>query len=67
MGVTLVNSTLDGGVTPICEDCGIMLCYDISLDEYLEAKEFWDKWRCSECNPQWKGALQRWKAEHLKH
>jgi hypothetical protein len=39
-----------GGYTPVCNDCGIHLCWDISEYEYEEAESFWDNWRCQECN-----------------
>jgi hypothetical protein len=65
MGVFVGPSTLDGGVTPICNSCGIALCWDISDGEYEEAKAFWDKWKCKECNPEtYSGALKQWKQEH---
>lgn len=50
MGVTKTPSTLDGGQTPICNSCGIMLCWDIEDKEYEEEKEFWDSWICRDCN-----------------
>lgn len=59
MGVIILNSTLGGAFTPICNACGIHLCWDISEEEYEEAKEFWDNWKCSTCNPNYHGALQR--------
>jgi hypothetical protein len=59
MGVHITNGTLDGGLTPICNDCGISLCWDISECEYEEVKEFWDNWKCRNCNPDYKGARKR--------
>jgi hypothetical protein len=49
------------GYTPVCDSCGIALCYDISEEEYQENKSFWDNWQCKECNPNYKGALKRFK------
>lgn len=49
MGVTMHGGTQTGAVTPTCNDCGISLCWDIARIEYLEAKAFWDAWRCQEC------------------
>lgn len=49
MGVTKVNSTMPGAVTPICNDCGVLLCWDVSEEDYAERKAFWDEWRCAEC------------------
>jgi hypothetical protein len=42
--------TLEGGVTPACNECGIVLCYDIPFEEYLEEQDFWDSWICEDCN-----------------
>jgi hypothetical protein len=41
---------MSGGVTPICNRCGVSLCWDISTHEYGEAKRFWDAWICQDCN-----------------
>ncbi|NCX56010.1 MAG: hypothetical protein EBW87_02280 [Burkholderiaceae bacterium] len=50
MGITITTSTLPGGVTPICNECGISLCWDLSDCEYRERQAFWDSWVCKECN-----------------
>lgn len=47
------SKSLDG-YTPHCESCGVALCWDISLYDYLEAKVFWDNWECKDCNPTYK-------------
>lgn len=52
------------GYQPICSDCGIALCWELSLEEYIRCQEFWDKWTCSECNPNYQGALARWLSNH---
>lgn len=49
MGVIEVHSTLPGGLTPICNECGIALCWDISKCDYYSRQEFWDNWECKEC------------------
>ena len=51
MGVYKGRSTLWGCVTPICNDCGVVLCYDISKEDYEEQPLFWDKWKCETCDP----------------
>lgn len=51
MAVTTHGGTMPGGVTPTCDDCGVSLCWDISRTEYLEARPFWDAWRCRGCSP----------------
>lgn len=50
MGVQVAGGTLPGGVTPVCNDCGVALCWDISQGEYAQDRAFWDAWRCRECN-----------------
>jgi hypothetical protein len=62
MAVTINASTLDGGYTPMCSNCGVALCWDISEQEYEDGKGFWDDWTCKDCNPDYKGAYQRWMA-----
>lgn len=51
MAVTIHGGTMPGGTTPMCNDCGVSLCWDISRTEYLEAKAFWDAWCCRDCSP----------------
>lgn len=50
MGVHVHNGTMDGALTPICNSCGVSLCWDISLEQYQEDSEFWDAWICRDCN-----------------
>jgi len=38
-----------GEVQPICNDCGIALCWSLDEFEYLERKDFWDNWKCEHC------------------
>lgn len=40
--------------TPICNNCGVYLCYDISEYDYERYKEFWDGWLCEVCNPEYR-------------
>jgi hypothetical protein len=51
------------GYQPICDDCGIALCYDINKFEYLDHKEFWDNWVCDRCNPNY---LRAYRTKILK-
>jgi hypothetical protein len=46
----IITEDLDG-YQPICDKCGICLCYKIGEIEYSEHKEFWDSWICKECKP----------------
>lgn len=50
MAVTTHGGTMPGGVTPLCDTCGVSLCWDISRTEYLEARAFWDAWSCRDCS-----------------
>lgn len=50
MGVHVHGGTMPGSVTPICNDCGVSLCWDIGDEEYAEAPGFWDDWTCRDCN-----------------
>lgn len=40
-----------GDITPICNSCGIVLCYSISDICYEEHRLFWDEWECDVCQP----------------
>lgn len=48
-------------VQPLCNDCGVALCWGISFDEYEEYTEFWDNWRCRDCNPNYEGSYEKFK------
>lgn len=61
MGVTKSTTFGDDAHTPICNSCGISLCWDISDIEYQDSQSFWDNWECRDCNPNYKGALKRHK------
>ncbi len=50
MAVHTHPGTMPGALTPICNQCGISLCFDIGQHEYEEAKPFWDEWICQDCN-----------------
>ncbi len=50
MGVHVSRSTMPGGLTPICNDCGVSLCWDIADADYAEIPSFWDSWICRDCN-----------------
>ena len=61
MGTHTTASTLPGALTPICNSCGVSLCWDISDEDYAEDKGFWDEWCCRDCNPHYEGALKRYR------
>ena len=50
MGAIRGRGTMAGGRTPICEDCGVNLCWDISEEDYQENPSFWEAWICCDCN-----------------
>ena len=50
MGATKTSGTMPGALTPICNNCGVALCWDIAEEEYKVEQIFWDKWICAECN-----------------
>ncbi len=60
MGVSLVNLKYQE-VQPMCSDCGVALCWCIGDLEYYEWKGFWDDWTCRSCNPNYKGAYEKYK------
>ena len=63
MGVTPSSMFPEEEVTPTCNECGVSLCWDISLLEYVEDYEFWESWTCRDCNPNYEGALKRFRAK----
>jgi len=64
MPVEVLPGTVAGGLTPVCGSCGVRLCWDISDEEYAEAREFWDAWVCRECNGGRSRSLAAWKAKN---
>jgi hypothetical protein len=50
MGVLSLQNTLPGAVTPVCNNCGITLCWDIPEEQYARERRFWDAWVCADCN-----------------
>ena len=46
-----VIESISGWFTPVCNDCGVHLCWDISQIDYDESKNFWDNWTCRTCDP----------------
>jgi len=49
-----------GAQTPICNDCGISLCWDIPDEEAKRDAAFWGKWVCQECNGGEPMSLKQW-------
>lgn len=50
MGLHKHNGTMPGALTPICNSCGVSLCWDISEEEAKQDQAFWDAWICRDCN-----------------
>lgn len=38
-----------GGLTPICNECGICESYEIAHENYNEHPDYWENRRCPEC------------------
>lgn len=49
------------GYTPVCNACGVSLCWDISDEDYEDQKKFWDRWHCRTCDPNAVGSRKRWR------
>lgn len=50
-----------GGYIPVCETCGVALCWGIAPHEYEEDKKFWDDWQCRDCDPNADGSRKRYR------
>lgn len=61
MGITRVRSTVAGGYTPVCNSCGVHLCWDISEEEARAARSFWNAWVCQDCNGGVPMSLKAWR------
>jgi len=49
-----------GGYQPVCDMCGICLCYEVEPENYELHRNFWDNWKCEVCDPDY---FKRWKNE----
>lgn len=63
MAVGQTPRTLPGAVTPVCGECGVFLCWDVSDADYAADREFWDEWVCAECNGGRPMSLRDWRAK----
>jgi hypothetical protein len=50
---------------PVCNDCGLALCFTLDEREYEREQEYWDYWTCVYCNPHAVGSLARWLESHM--
>src|SRR4030042_542062 len=66
MGIMILVSTLPGSVTPVCNQCGIALCWDIPDSDYRENQDYWDNWECEKCNPNVAGSLAIYQVHKIK-
>ena len=41
-----------GEYQPVCDSCGIALCWSLTEREYRRTSSFWNIWECSSCNPE---------------
>ena len=44
-----VKVEVDGFITPICNNCGVSLCWSIENNDYKKYEEFWEQWKCEDC------------------
>ena len=65
MGLHTHGGTMEGALTPICEACGVSLCWDIEENEALADEAFWNQWKCQDCNDGVRMSLEKWRLEHL--
>lgn len=65
MGLIVTPSTMPGGQTPICNDCGILLCWDLDDETATAQAAFWNAWRCETCDPHARGSRKRAQANGL--
>jgi hypothetical protein len=61
MGLTVHPGTMPGGMTPICNSCGICLCWDISKQDAARDAAFWEAWVCQDCNGGVRLSLPDWR------
>jgi len=66
MGV-VPSKMFSGALTPVCNNCGISHCNDITQNEYEEMKNFWDNWECDVCNPNIRNHYLKGVREKKKH
>jgi hypothetical protein len=54
MGVTVRPGNI---YQPTCDECGIALCWCLEQYEYNIRMEYWDNWKCKDCDPEY---FERW-------
>lgn len=67
MGLSYHGGTMPGGITPICNECGTFLCWDISEEDAEQDRAFWDAWICETCNGGVRMSLKEWRQQHPQH
>ena len=65
MGIGKHVGTMPGAVTPVCNECGTFLCWDLAEEEADENLEFWDAWICQDCNGGERMSLKQWQAQRV--
>lgn len=65
MGVHTHRGTMPGAVTPICNECGVSLCWDVGEDEYKQQAAFWNDWICKDCNGGESLSLTNWNQKQI--
>lgn len=64
MGLHKHGSTMDGALTPICESCGVSLCWDVEEIQAIADMDFWNQWKCQDCNGGHRMSLEQWRLKH---
>jgi hypothetical protein len=54
---------MPGAVTPVCNACGVWLCWDVCEEEAEQDRDFWDAWLCRDCNGGEPMSLKQWRAQ----
>jgi hypothetical protein len=57
---------MEGALTPICESCNVSLCWDVEEEEGMADEDFWNQWKCQDCNDGERMSLAKWRLEHPK-
>lgn len=65
MGIHIHGGTMPGAMTPICNECGVSLCWDVAEEEAIRDAAFWDQWCCLDCNGGQAMSLKKWQAKQV--
>lgn len=63
MGLITHRGTMPGAFTPICNECGVHLCWDVGEEEANQDRQFWDAWICQDCNGGVRMSVKQWREQ----